>query len=231
MEAECDRQDETEAATHASVSSQTPCSGRGAKKKRAAKSSRAAKDKQAKEFSNKKYGADYHGVLPALDVDDYAFIKQGMRENGGIVPLGAKLEVAKELIMQYQDERIRLWDETDKTRKRYDSQSPKTIGKLPPSKSSPINRFRQANISAVFHEFTKTAVILGITLNALGIPFVYLNGKVTPTQKNKAIDAFRDNKDIKVLVRPLASSKSKANTNMITVFRSHPSRPAVKDSI
>ncbi|KAF4778400.1 SNF2 family domain-containing protein [Colletotrichum scovillei] len=179
MEAECDRQDETEAATHASVSSQTPCSGRGAKKKRAAKSSRAAKDKQAKEFSNKKYGADYHGVLPALDVDDYAFIKQGMRENGGIVPLGAKLEVAKELIMQYQDERIRLWDETDKTRKRYDSQSPKTI---------------------VFHEFTKTAVILGITLNALGIPFVYLNGKVTPTQKNKAIDAFRDNKDIKVLI-------------------------------
>ncbi|KAK1466356.1 hypothetical protein CCUS01_01205 [Colletotrichum cuscutae] len=179
MEAECDRRDETEAATHASVSSQTPCSGRGSKKKRAANSSRAAKDKQAKAFSNKKYGADYHGVLPALDVDDYAFIKQGMRENGGIVPLGAKLEVAKELIMQYQDERIRVWDETDKTRKRYDMQSPKVI---------------------VFHEFTKTAVILGITLNALGIPFLYLNGKVTPTQKNKAIDAFRDNKDIKVLI-------------------------------
>ncbi|KAK1715270.1 SNF2 family N-terminal domain-containing protein [Colletotrichum lupini] len=137
------------------------------KKKRGAKSSRASKDKQAKAFSNKKYGADYHGVLPALDVDDYAFIKQGMRENGGIVPLGAKLEAAKELIMQYQDERI---------------------------------RFLQANILAVFHEFTKTAVILGITLNALGIPFLYLNGKVTPTQKNKAIDTFRDNKDIKVLI-------------------------------
>ncbi|EXF86449.1 SNF2 family domain-containing protein [Colletotrichum fioriniae PJ7] len=179
MEAECDRRDEIEAATHASVSSQTPCSGRGSKKKRAAKSSRAANDKQAKAFSNRKYGADYHGVLPALDVDDYAFIKQGMRENGGIVPLGAKLEAVKELILQYQDERIQVWDETDKTRKRYEIQSPKTI---------------------VFHEFTKTAVVLGITLNALGIPFLYLNGKVTPTQKNKAIDAFRDNKDIKVLI-------------------------------
>ncbi|KAK7443125.1 SNF2 family domain-containing protein [Colletotrichum acutatum] len=179
MEAECDRLVETEAATHASLSSQTPGSGRGSKKKMAAKSSRAAKDKQVKAFSNKKYGADYHGVLPALDVDDYAFIKQGMRENGGIVPLGAKLEATKKLIMQYQDERIQVWDETDKTRKRHETQSPKTI---------------------VFHEFTKTAVVLGITLNALGIPFVYLNGKVTPTQKNKAIDAFRDNKDIKVLI-------------------------------
>lgn len=55
----------------------------------------------------------------------------------------------------------------------------------------------------VFHEFTKTAVALGIALNALGITFVYLNGGLTETQKKKAIEAFQENKDIKVLVSPL----------------------------
>lgn len=59
----------------------------------------------------------------------------------------------------------------------------------------------QANIFIVFHEFTKTALAMGITLNTLGIPFVYLNGKVTAAQKNKAIAAFQNNKDVKVMVR------------------------------
>ncbi|KAJ3942976.1 uncharacterized protein N0V96_007208 [Colletotrichum fioriniae] len=179
-EAECDRLDETEAAAHASSSVQTPSSGRGLKRKKTVgKPSQAAREKQKRAFINKKYGADFNGALPKLSDEGLSFIKQGMRENDGAMPLGTKLNVAINLIVQYQQERIKVWDKDDITQRKYEIQSPKTI---------------------VFHEFTKTAVALGIALNALGITFVYLNGGLTETQKKKAIEAFQENKDIKVLI-------------------------------
>lgn len=52
---------------------------------------------------------------------------------------------------------------------------------------------------------------MGITLNAEGIPFVYLNGKVTRSQKDKAINAFKHNKEIKVLVRGILSIYTRAH--------------------
>ncbi|KAL0930334.1 SNF2 family domain-containing protein [Colletotrichum truncatum] len=52
----------------------------------------------------------------------------------------------------------------------------------------------------VFHEFVKTSVILGIILNNEGIPFVYLNGKVTSSQKNRAIQQFKENPEVRALV-------------------------------
>ncbi|KAK0372744.1 SNF2 family domain-containing protein [Colletotrichum limetticola] len=179
-EAECDRLDETEAAADPSSSAQTLSSGRGLKRKKTVgKPSQVARERQMRAFINKKYGADFNGVLPKLADEGISFIKQGMRENEGKMPLGTKLTVAMNLIVQYQQERIRVWDKNDINQRRYEIQSPKTI---------------------VFHEFTKTAVALGIALNAKDITFVYLNGGLTETQKKKAIDAFQENKDIKVLI-------------------------------
>ncbi|KAL2875916.1 hypothetical protein SGCOL_008912 [Colletotrichum sp. CLE4] len=173
MDSECDRLDEEEAAARAEPSDQT-LSGKSAKKKKkkkkiVAKSAQSTRDKQKKLFLSKKYGSDCNGVTPTLDKGDLAFIKLAMRANGGSLPLSSKLTVARDLILEYQNERIQVGD---------DLQSPKII---------------------VFHEFTKTALAMGITLNALGIPFVYLNGKVTSAQKNKAIAAFQENKDVKVM--------------------------------
>ncbi|KAK1543857.1 hypothetical protein CPAR01_04490 [Colletotrichum paranaense] len=179
-EAECDRLDETEAAADPSSSAQTLSSGRGLKRKKTVgKPSQVARERQMRAFINKKYGADFNGVLPKLADEGISFIKQGMRENEGKMPLGTKLTVAMNLIVQYQQERIKVWDKNDINQRRYEIQSPKTI---------------------VFHEFTKTAVALGIALNAKDITFVYLNGGLTETQKKKAIDAFQENKDIKVLI-------------------------------
>ncbi|KAK1993120.1 hypothetical protein LX36DRAFT_587052, partial [Colletotrichum falcatum] len=52
----------------------------------------------------------------------------------------------------------------------------------------------------VFVEFLKTAVMLGIVLNLEEIPFVYLNGKITSTEKLKAVEAFKTNPEVKILV-------------------------------
>ncbi|KAK1621578.1 SNF2 family N-terminal domain-containing protein [Colletotrichum phormii] len=92
MESECDRLDEEEAAAHAEPSDQT--------------------------FSGKKYGWDSNGVAPTLTNGDLAYIKLAMRENGGYLPLGSKLTVARDLILEYQKERIQVGDEL---------QSPKII--------------------------------------------------------------------------------------------------------
>lgn len=125
MEEECDRLDEEEAAAHAATStSDQTLSGIAAKNKKnklaASKAAQSSKEKEKRLYINKKYGADVNGVAPTLTEGDLAFIKLGMRENGGVLPLGAKLTVARELILEYQKERIQVGDEL---------QSPKIIGK------------------------------------------------------------------------------------------------------
>ncbi|KAF9872342.1 hypothetical protein CkaCkLH20_10169 [Colletotrichum karsti] len=52
----------------------------------------------------------------------------------------------------------------------------------------------------VFHEFVKTAKILGTALNDLGIPFSLLNGKVVGAKKDKALNAFKTDPSVKVLI-------------------------------
>ncbi|KAK2039230.1 SNF2 family domain-containing protein [Colletotrichum somersetense] len=52
----------------------------------------------------------------------------------------------------------------------------------------------------IFVEFIKTAILLGIVLNLEDIPFVYLNGKLTSTEKVKAVDTFKTNPEVKILV-------------------------------
>ncbi|GKT45215.1 putative ATP-dependent helicase [Colletotrichum spaethianum] len=52
----------------------------------------------------------------------------------------------------------------------------------------------------VFVEFIKTAILLGIVLNLEDIPFVYLNGKLTSTEKLRAVDAFKKDPKVKILI-------------------------------
>ncbi|KAK2031319.1 SNF2 family domain-containing protein [Colletotrichum zoysiae] len=52
----------------------------------------------------------------------------------------------------------------------------------------------------IFVEFIKTAILLGIVLNLEDIPFVYLNGKLTSTEKVKAVDTFKTNPEVKILI-------------------------------
>ncbi|KAK1566419.1 P-loop containing nucleoside triphosphate hydrolase protein [Colletotrichum navitas] len=52
----------------------------------------------------------------------------------------------------------------------------------------------------IFVEFIKTAVLLGIVLNLEDIPFVYLNGKLTSKEKLKAVDTFKTNPEVKILI-------------------------------
>ncbi|KAK1963536.1 SNF2 family domain-containing protein [Colletotrichum sublineola] len=52
----------------------------------------------------------------------------------------------------------------------------------------------------IFVEFIKTAVLLGIVLNLEGIPFVYLNGKLTSTEKLKAVETFKTKPQVKILI-------------------------------
>ncbi|KAK1980377.1 SNF2 family domain-containing protein [Colletotrichum cereale] len=52
----------------------------------------------------------------------------------------------------------------------------------------------------IFVEFIKTAILLGIVLNLEGIPFVYLNGKLTSTEKINAVKTFKSNPEVKILI-------------------------------
>ncbi|GJC78285.1 ATP-dependent helicase ULS1 [Colletotrichum liriopes] len=52
----------------------------------------------------------------------------------------------------------------------------------------------------IFVEFIKTAVLLGIILNLEDIPFVYLNGKLTSTEKVNAVEAFKKDPMVKILI-------------------------------
>ncbi|TID07554.1 Transcription termination factor 2 [Colletotrichum higginsianum] len=52
----------------------------------------------------------------------------------------------------------------------------------------------------IFIEFIKTAVLLGVVLNLEGIPFVYLNGKLTTKEKIDAVDAFKNDPKVKILI-------------------------------
>ncbi|KAK2055396.1 SNF2 family domain-containing protein [Colletotrichum caudatum] len=52
----------------------------------------------------------------------------------------------------------------------------------------------------IFVEFIKTAILLGIMLNLEDIPFVYLNGKLTSTEKVKAVEIFKTNPEVKILI-------------------------------
>lgn len=55
-------------------------------------------------------------------------------------------------------------------------------------------------LTAVFHEFLKTAKILGIALRQYDIPFYYFNGEMSAKSREDAITSFKNNPSIKVLV-------------------------------
>ncbi|OHE95165.1 SNF2 family domain-containing protein [Colletotrichum orchidophilum] len=52
----------------------------------------------------------------------------------------------------------------------------------------------------IFVQFVKTATMAGVMLNLEGIPFVYLMGTMTTTEKSKAVEEFKSDPNIKVLV-------------------------------
>ncbi|KDN67091.1 putative SNF2 family domain-containing protein [Colletotrichum sublineola] len=70
----------------------------------------------------------------------------------------------------------------------------------------------------IFVEFIKTAVLLGIVLNLEGIPFVYLNGKLTSTEKLKAVETFKTKPQVKILVSqpPPPLTEAEFKTGMLT---------------
>ncbi|KAF6819453.1 SNF2 family domain-containing protein, partial [Colletotrichum musicola] len=52
----------------------------------------------------------------------------------------------------------------------------------------------------IFVQFVKTAIMTGIMLNLEHIPFVYLTGTMTPTEKTKAVKEFKTDPKLKILV-------------------------------
>ncbi|EQB55214.1 hypothetical protein CGLO_04867 [Colletotrichum gloeosporioides Cg-14] len=68
----------------------------------------------------------------------------------------------------------------------------------------------------VFHEFAKTGKILGMALNQVNIPFVYLNGDISDSARPKAIDRFKNDPIIKVL---LSSRVGKEGLNLTCANR------------
>ncbi|KAF4878035.1 putative ATP-dependent helicase [Colletotrichum siamense] len=68
----------------------------------------------------------------------------------------------------------------------------------------------------VFHEFSKTGKILGMALNQASIPFVYLNGEISESARPKAIDRFKNDPSIKVL---LSSRVGKEGLNLTCANR------------
>ncbi|KAI5919814.1 P-loop containing nucleoside triphosphate hydrolase protein [Camillea tinctor] len=57
----------------------------------------------------------------------------------------------------------------------------------------------------IFHEFKMTGAIIGRMLQAQGILFLYYNGDMTKKQKNNAIQTFKDQKEVKILIMTLKS--------------------------
>lgn len=47
-----------------------------------------------------------------------------------------------------------------------------------------------------------TAKVLGTMLPTVGLKFVYYYGTMTNDKRTKAIDTFRDDPEVKVMVRP-----------------------------
>ncbi|EFQ32009.1 SNF2 family domain-containing protein [Colletotrichum graminicola M1.001] len=136
---------------------------RSRKTKVAEKRRKAQARREKRKMRRRKYGGDYIGNLPALEEHDTAFLQIGVNENGGVPCPGTKLTVAKEIILQWQEE-------------------------------APNDKI------IIFVEFIKTAVLMGIMLNLEDIPFVYLNGKLTSTEKLKAVDTFKTNPEVKILI-------------------------------
>ncbi|KAI8177140.1 DNA repair protein RAD5 [Colletotrichum sp. SAR 10_77] len=68
----------------------------------------------------------------------------------------------------------------------------------------------------VFHEFSKTGKILGMALNQVSVPFVYLNGEISESARPKAIDRFKNDPTIKVL---LSSRVGKEGLNLTCANR------------
>ncbi|OLN95736.1 putative ATP-dependent helicase C17A2.12-like protein 2 [Colletotrichum chlorophyti] len=157
----CDEEEESE--SEPEEDERTP-----RKKKAAAKRKRAEKKREKRKAARRRYGGDFLDNLPILEEEDSAYLNIGISQGGGVPCAGAKLSLAKEIILQWQQE-------------------------------APDDKI------IIFIEFIKTATLLGILLNLEDIPFVYLNGKVTAGEKLKAVDAFKYNKQVKILVRGRAS--------------------------
>ncbi|KAF4899260.1 putative ATP-dependent helicase [Colletotrichum fructicola] len=68
----------------------------------------------------------------------------------------------------------------------------------------------------VFHEFLKTAKILGIALRQYDIPFYYFNGEMSAKSREDAITSFKNDPSIKVL---LASKVGKEGLNLTCANR------------
>ncbi|KAJ0383731.1 hypothetical protein COL922a_009886 [Colletotrichum nupharicola] len=68
----------------------------------------------------------------------------------------------------------------------------------------------------VFHEFLKTAKILGIALRQYDIPFYYFNGEMSAKSREDAITSFKNDASIKVL---LASKVGKEGLNLTCANR------------
>ncbi|KAK2767339.1 DNA repair protein rad5 [Colletotrichum kahawae] len=68
----------------------------------------------------------------------------------------------------------------------------------------------------LFHEFAKTGKILGMALNRANIPFVYLNGELSDTARPRAIEKFKNDPAVKVL---LSSRVGKEGLNLTCANR------------
>ncbi|KAH6605377.1 hypothetical protein Trco_007084 [Trichoderma cornu-damae] len=63
----------------------------------------------------------------------------------------------------------------------------------------------------VFTQFTGTAKMLGLMLQTLNITFVYYYGGLAPAQKARALEAMRDDSEMKVMVATLKSGGQSLN--------------------
>jgi hypothetical protein len=80
-----------------------------------------------------------------------------------------------------------------------------------------------ADFREVFTQFVTTALVIGRMLQMEGIPFLYLNGKVTSAEKLKAISGFKDkNSKIRYLVRFLHMIIAIEEADRRRVFRLPP---------
>ncbi|KAL6796687.1 P-loop containing nucleoside triphosphate hydrolase protein [Trichoderma sp. SZMC 28012] len=66
----------------------------------------------------------------------------------------------------------------------------------------------------LFTQFKGTAKILGYMLETLDIGFVFYYGSIPPKQRDKALTAFGENADVKVMVSTLGSSRECLNLTM-----------------
>ncbi|KAF6813123.1 SNF2 family domain-containing protein [Colletotrichum sojae] len=137
------------------------------------KSEAAQLRKEAKKKVESKYGADYNGSLPITEPDNKAYVRIGVNNSDGVPCPSAKITCVKDILIQWQKE-----GPNDKI----------------------ITEWLPFLLLSIFVQFVKTAIMTGIMLNLEHIPFVYLAGTMTPTEKTKAVKEFKRSPQLKILV-------------------------------